>query len=121
MTNKLAKDCKEIFERKEGFQFEESENKFSIITDYQHLVKFRTFIKYSDLEEKLREAALICYDADYCEKSYNDEGDLILDRIYEQNIEALLRNPTFTTEEEKEKLKLLLDFMKKFNVNFIGD
>ena len=89
--------------------------------DLATITKFRTFIKYKDLPEQLREAALICYDADYCEKSYNDEGDLILDRIYEQNIEAFLRNPTFTTEEEKEKLKLLLDFMKKFNVNFIED
>ena len=39
MTNKLAKDCKEIFERKEGFQFEESENKLSIIKDMRNETK----------------------------------------------------------------------------------
>ena len=86
--------------------------------DLATITKFRTFIKYKDLPEQLREAALICYDADYCEKSYNDEGDLIFDKIYIQNVEHFLKK---AFSEEKTKAQLLLDFMNKFQVNFIED
>lgn len=89
----------------------------AIITNFQNPIKFQTFVEFKDLPEKLKEAVLICYDAEYCDRLYDAAGDCLFDVTDQNQVERALESDIF----EQEKLKTLLQFMQEFNIKFIQD
>jgi hypothetical protein len=115
----IASKLQFSFEDKNGFNFSK-ENEIAIITNFQNPIKFQTFVEFKDLPEELKEAALICYDADFCDRLYDAAGDCLFDVTDQNQIERALDSGIFG-EAEIEKLKTLLQFMQEFNIKFIQD
>jgi len=118
MLREIASKLQLSFEDKNNFNF--SKENESIITNFQNPIKFQTFVEFKDLPEELKEPALICYDAEYCDKLYNSYGDCLFDVTDQNQIERALDSGIFR-ETEIEKLKTLLQFMQEFNIKFIQD